>query len=94
MSGNTGQHITVETVVWLPAFLRFRTLHILSKSALALISAPVIHSSQARKCFSPICCSRKFIEIYVEISPGFCYNIDVSLCPCVGVKNPRWQADT
>ena len=65
-----------------------------AKSALALISTPVLNYRQARKCFSPICCSRKFIEIYVEISPGFCYNIDVSLCSREGVKNPRWQADT
>ena len=27
MSGNTGQHITVEMVVWLPAFFRFRGGH-------------------------------------------------------------------
>ena len=81
MNGDTGQHITVRMVMWLPAFLRFRTLHILSKSTLALISTPVLNYRQARKCFSPICCSRKFIEIYVEISPGFCYNIGVSLRP-------------
>ena len=38
--------------------------------------------------------SRKFIEIYVEISSRFCYNLFVSLCSRAGVKNPRWQADT
>ena len=54
----------------------------------------VLNYRQARKCFSPICCSRKFIEIYVEINPRFCYNIGVSLCSRAGVKNPRWQADT
>ena len=81
MSGNTGQHITVEMVVCCPVFcvcacLVFMTTR--AKSALALISTPVLNYRQARKCFSPICCSRKFIEIYVEISPGFCYNIGVS----------------
>lgn len=44
MSGNTGQHITVEMVVWLPDFLRLWRPCLLSKSALALISTPVIHS--------------------------------------------------
>ena len=36
----------------------------------------------------------KIHRIYVEISPGFCYNIDVSICSRAGVKNLRWQADT
>ena len=93
MSGNTGQHITVEMVVCCPVFCVYEGDHT-SKSGLALISTPVLNYRQARKCFSPICCSRKFIEIYVEISPGFCYNISVSLCSRAGVKNPRWQADT
>ena len=41
-------------------------------------------------CFS----SGKIFGKSVEISPGFCYNIGVSLCSRAGVKNPRWQADT
>ena len=98
MSGNTGQHITVKMVVGLPVFLCFWTLHILSKSALALISTPVIHSvlgeAMALACFS----SGKISEKTVEISPRFCFNICVSIYSREGVKNPtlagrymRWE---
>ena len=41
-------------------------------------------------CFS----SGKISEKSIEISPRFCYYIDISLCSSAGVKNPRWQADT
>ena len=41
-------------------------------------------------CFS----SWKISGKSVENSPGFCYNMGVSLCSSAGVKNPRWQADT
>ena len=58
MSGNTGQHITVKMVMWLLAFCvcacpGFMTTR--AKSALALISTPVLNYRQARKCLSPIC---------------------------------------
>ena len=85
MSGNTGQHITVEMVVCCPVFCVYEGDHT-SKSGLALISTPVLNYRQARKWFSPISRSRKFIEIFVAFRPGFCYNLIVSLCSCAGGK--------
>ena len=53
MSGNTGQRITVKMVMWLSGFF-YEGDH-MSKSALALISIPVIHSvlgeAMALACF-------------------------------------------
>ena len=69
MSGNTGQHITVETVVWLPAFLIHSCTHIHTCDTLFAGEA------MALACFS----FRKFYEKSVEISPRFCYNLFVSL---------------
>ena len=37
---------------------------------------------------------RDYFKKFIEIGPGLCYNIGVSLCSRAGVKNPRWQADT
>ena len=70
MSGNTGQHITVKMVVGLPVFLCFWTLHILSKSALALISTPVIHSLQARRWFLPVSRSGEFLKNPLKSAHG------------------------
>ena len=68
MSGNTGQHITVKMVEWLPCF--FMGSNHTSKSGLALISAPVIHSSQARRWFSPISRSGIFLKNPLKSVPG------------------------
>ena len=57
MSGNTGQHITVETVVQLHGFCVYEGDR-MNKSALALISTSVIHSLQARRWFSPVSCPK------------------------------------
>ena len=45
-------------------------LHILSKSGLALISAPVIHSSQARRWFSPVSRSGKCLKNPLKSAAG------------------------
>ena len=40
--------------------------------------------AMALACFSFGKISGKFLKKSVEISPGFCYNTGVSLCPCAG----------
>ena len=77
MSENTGQRITVKMVVCCPVYYEGDRMN---KSALALISTPVIHSLQARRWFSPVsrCC--KIHENFVDFGLHFCYTLFVTLC--------------
>ena len=60
----------MKMVMWLPAFFVYEGDHI-SKSALALISTPVIHSLQARRWFLPVSCSGKSLKNPLKSVPGF-----------------------
>ena len=90
MSGDAGQHITVRMVMWLPGFF-MGSNHMSNPYLHPYSSCAKLPSGEEMllACFS----SGKISEKSVEISPRFCYNIDVSLCSRAGVKNPRWQAD-
>ena len=93
MNGNKGQHITVKMVMWLPSFCVCEAMPLKQiRSCAHIHTCDTLFAGEAMvlACFS----SGKISEKSVEISPRFCYNIDVSLCSCAGVKNPRWQADT
>jgi hypothetical protein len=69
-------------------FLRLRT----RKSALALISTPVIHSLQARRWFSLVFRSRKVSENSIAFEPDFYYTLFVSFCLLGGIKDLGWDA--